>query len=99
MGFFYRRGRMPPGEYQGRVKRLASVIPADVTFPYEDHPGSEVTRMILFEMNNPRRQFAVRCADILAVHKCLGPVVPGTTRKMSGQERAAMRVTKGMPAI
>ena len=89
VGFFYRRTRIPEGA-QGRVNRLASAIPHVVTFPYEDHPGSEVTKVLVFEMSNRPRRFAVRCCDLLAVHKCVGP-----DASLTAAERAALRIGKG----
>jgi hypothetical protein len=32
--------------------------------------------VIIVEMINPRRQFAIRCADIIGMHKCIGAAPP-----------------------
>jgi hypothetical protein len=96
---FFQREKVRQGEHQVLVKRLASAIPQEVTFPYADPPGSGIARVVMFEMNNPPRRFAVMCRDLLAVHKCLGVAEPGASRPMTGRERAQLRVSKGMPAI
>ena len=69
----YRRPDLvPAGQHQAQVKRLVLNIMAGVTFPHRDHPGSEVVPVIIAEMLNPKRQFSIRCSDVLAVHKCMG---------------------------
>ena len=99
VGFFFRRQFIAESGHQGRVKRLVTAIPEGVTFPYTEHPGSEVRRLLEFEMDNPRKRLRVPCDAILAVHKCTGRAAPGTTHKMTGRERAQLLIGKGMPAI
>jgi Peptidase S24-like len=72
VAIFLRPELLSPGELQVRVKRLATDIPHWVTFPYQDHPDSDVHALIIAEMLNPRRRFMVKCSSVLAVHKCLG---------------------------
>jgi hypothetical protein len=48
--------------------------PHYVSFPWREHPKSEVHALIIVEMLNPPKQFAYKCEHLLGVHKCLGPV-------------------------
>ena len=63
-----------PGEQpRALVKRLIMAPPSWVkAFPFEDHPESDVLALIGVEQINPQRRFTIRCAAILAIHKCLG---------------------------
>ncbi len=83
------------GEFQAVMKRLVMAPPRWVRFPWRDHPESEVRPIFVVEMLNPPRRFSYRCGDVLAIHKCLGPV-PGDmkTRKLCDAEIAA-RMRKG----
>jgi hypothetical protein len=36
-----------------------------------------VHALVIVEMTNPRRQFAVKCEHLLGIHKCLGPLLAG----------------------
>lgn len=74
---FRRPELVRPGQHQGIVKRLVMAPPPWVTFPYKDHPKSEVRALVIAEQFNPRRQFAIPCEDLLGIHKCLGPVPEG----------------------
>jgi hypothetical protein len=77
------------------VKRLVLAIPKGVTFPYEEHPDSMVTPCIVAEMNNPPRQFIVKCSDVLAVHKCMG-ILPAD-RRAPGLPAPAPRLRQPAP--
>lgn len=68
--------------FRAEVKRLIMGPPSWVKFPWSDHPDSDVLALVGLEMNNPRRRFALRCADILGIHKCLGAAPPNTPRAM-----------------
>ncbi|MGI9403965.1 MAG: hypothetical protein ACR2OF_05605 [Hyphomicrobium sp.] len=70
--FFYRREVVRPGQLSVALKRLFMAPPPFVTFPWKDHPKSEVVPVIIAEQLKPFRQFTVRCRDLLAVHRCLG---------------------------
>jgi hypothetical protein len=37
--------------------------------------------MLIVERLHPRQRFVVPCADLLAIHNCLGPVPAGRQRK------------------
>jgi hypothetical protein len=66
-------GTYPEGQYQGLVKRLVLNIPHFVkSFPFADHPESEVQGGIFFERFNPPGRFAILCSEILAIHKAIG---------------------------
>ena len=68
----FRRPLEAGGEPRAMVKRLVMAPPSWVTFPWQDHPQSDVLAVMIVEMVNPRRRMTVRCADILGIHKCLG---------------------------
>lgn len=73
VALWYRPDLVPAGQPQVRLKRLVTAIPSFVTFPYREHPQSEVHALVIVEQINPRIiRFGVRCADLLAVHKFIG---------------------------
>ena len=58
------------GQTQGTIKRLVLGAPPWVkAFPYRDHPESDVHAVIVVEALNPKQQFAIKCSDLLAMHK------------------------------
>jgi hypothetical protein len=78
---FRRQEATPQGHFQAMVKRLVMAPPPWVkAFPFSDHPQSDVLALVGLEMLNPRRQFVMRCADLLGIHKCLGVAPSGATR-------------------
>ena len=56
------------------LKRLVMAPPPYVTLPYKEHPRSDVRAVVILEMANPPRRFVVECQDLLAIHRCLGPL-------------------------
>jgi Peptidase S24-like len=55
------------------MKRLTLAPPPWVTgFPYQDNPGSDVGALLVFEQDNPRLTYSMKCSDIAAVHKFTG---------------------------
>jgi hypothetical protein len=55
------------------VKRLTLAPPPWVKgFPYTDHPKSDVAAALVFEQDNPRLTYSMKCSDITAVHKFTG---------------------------
>jgi hypothetical protein len=76
----YRRPElMAPGLWPVIIKRLVLAPPPYVRFPWEEHPDSTVHAYVVVEMFNPRQQLLIPCNEILAIHKCLGPVPKGET--------------------
>jgi hypothetical protein len=61
------------------LKRLVMAPPPYVTFPFKEHPKSEVHAVVILEMTNPQRRFVVECQDLLAIHRCLGPLPSDAT--------------------
>jgi hypothetical protein len=87
------------GQSNCMLKRLVSMPPWVTSFPYREHPQSEVHALATAEMLNPARRVYFRCADILAIHRCLGPVPAGT--KLNGPLVArvhASDITKAQPS-
>ena len=76
----FRRPLEAGGQFRAMVKRLIMAPPHWVSFPWQDHPQSDVLAMMIVEMLNPRRRLAVRCADLLGIHKCLGVAPEGAAR-------------------
>ena len=74
---FRRPELVQPGQHQAIVRRLIIFPPPWVSFPWRENPKSEVRAFVIVEQVNPRRQYAILCADLLAIHKCLGPVPEG----------------------
>ena len=55
------------------LKRLSLALPPWVKeFPYHDHPDSEVAAALLFEQDNPRITYSMKCSDVAAIHKFTG---------------------------
>lgn len=71
---YFKPDRIPPGEGNSSLKRVVMPPPHYVKFPWREHPQSEAHAVLIVEMINPRRQFAVKCEHLLGIHKCLGPV-------------------------
>ena len=73
-----------PGASQAWLKRVSLNVPPWVkSFPYTDHPKSDVLAIIVVEQLNPPISYAVKCRDILAIHKAVGyspagPEIGGT---------------------
>ena len=67
-----------PGDLQASVKKLTMAPPFYVrSFPFKDHPESDVAAVICVESLNPRRRLIAQCADILAIHKLVATVNVG----------------------
>jgi hypothetical protein len=61
------------GDAPCALKRLALAIPPWVkSFPYKDHPKSDVQAVVVFEQDNPRKAYSVKCSDVAAIHKFIG---------------------------
>jgi hypothetical protein len=70
---WFRPEAISPGGHQAWLKRVTLNVPPWVKkFPYRDHPESECLAMIMVEQLNPLRSYAVKCSDILAIHKAAG---------------------------
>ena len=76
---FRRPEALAEGVHQVIVKRLIMAPPSWVSFPWRDHPQSDVIALVGLEMLIPRRRFAMRCADLLGIHKCLSAAPEGST--------------------
>jgi hypothetical protein len=61
-----------PGRHQCAIKRLVMAPPPWVTFPWTENPKSEIQALVICEQLNPQGQFATKCADLLAIHRCIG---------------------------
>ena len=72
VALWYRPEKVPAGEPPVRIKRLVTAIPEFVAFPFREHPDSTVYALLVVATTNPKRQFGVRCADLLAVHRFIG---------------------------
>jgi hypothetical protein len=71
---WFRPEALKPGDFPGLFKKLSRDIPHFVTFPWVDHPESDISPALVAECFNPPRKFAIPCANVLAVHKCIGVV-------------------------
>ena len=59
--------------------------PPYVSFPWREHPQSDVHALIIVEMLNPHKQFAYKCEHLLGIHKCVGRVPADMTLDVKGQ--------------
>jgi hypothetical protein len=82
---FFKPDHVPAGKHLAILKRLVMAPPHYVSFPWREHPKSEVHALIIVEMLNPRKKFAYECEHLLGVHKCLGPVPAGMILDVKGQ--------------
>jgi hypothetical protein len=71
---YFKPDRIPPGNGTSSLKRVVMAPPPHVKFPWREHPKSEVHAVVIVEMTNPVRRFAVKCEHLLGIHKCTGPV-------------------------
>jgi hypothetical protein len=69
---FLRPELVLPGRHQCAIKRLVLAPPRWVTFPYVENPASEVQALVITEQLNPHHSMATKCADLIAIHKCIG---------------------------
>ena len=66
---WFRPEATAPDGLQCTLKKLLLNIPSWVKFPHRDYPGSDVVPVLIVKQFNPERQYTIKCADILAVHK------------------------------
>ncbi len=70
---WFRPELVKAGDAPCAVKRLSLALPPWVkSFPYKDHPGSNAAAAIIFEQDNPRRTYSMKCSDVVAIHKFIG---------------------------
>lgn len=79
VAIYLRPETVQPGHGNVILKRMISLPPWVKAFPYRDSPASTALAALLVEMLNPQRFFGIRCADILAIHHCVGPVPANVT--------------------
>lgn len=70
--FILRPELVRPGGLQCAIKKLAMGLPPYVTLPFREHPKSDVHALVIAEPLKPRRQYMIRCANLLAIHKFVG---------------------------
>jgi hypothetical protein len=67
-----------PCKLQAQVKRLVQAPPHFVkALPFREHPESEIVAFIVVESINPAQRYAVRCCDLLGIHKLIAVVNDG----------------------
>jgi hypothetical protein len=72
VAIYLRPELVEPGQLGIVVKRLALNVAPYVKFPHREHPDSNVAAVVIFEQDNPPRQYAVRADRILTIHRCIG---------------------------
>jgi hypothetical protein len=90
VALWFRPEFVAPGHHQVIVKRLLMAPPDFVKFPHRDSPGSEALPFVMLEMLNPRAHGWVECGRLLAIHKVIGTLPHGNTRRISREEREAI---------
>ena len=88
--FYFRPELVRPGALQARVKRLVLAPPPWVTFPYNEHPDSEIAMLVIAEQINPPRQYRIKCSDLLGIHLCIGSIPPERRYKADIPELAVL---------
>ena len=61
-----------PGMFQCMTKRLVIGVPPYVTFPWREHPKSELRALVIAEQMNPPKQYMVACDKLMAIHRFVG---------------------------
>ena len=84
---WFRPEATAPDGLQCTLKKLVFNIADWVTFPYRDHPKSEVVPVLIVKQFNPERQYTIKCSNVLAVHKATGYTAKGTRMGGSLNER------------
>jgi hypothetical protein len=70
---WYRPEIIKDGMARCALKRLTLALPPWVKdFPYKDNPKSEAAAALVFEQDNPRQTYSMKCCDVAAVHKFTG---------------------------
>lgn len=90
---YFRPECVKPGQPLRMIKRLVTGMPPFVRVPHQDHPDSEVRAGIMLQMDNPARALFVQCAELLAVHRCVG-VQPGAGDMPAPRPRAAKKASR-----
>jgi len=80
-----------PQGYSALVKKVAMLPPPHVTFPYTEHPESEIVALVFVEQINPLRTYQFRCDQILAMHKVIDVQADDGTSVMKAPEPAALK--------
>lgn len=70
--FIMRPELVRPGGMQCIIKRMVMAPPPYVTLPFRENPKSEVHALVVAEQLNPRRQYVIKCENLLAIHKFVG---------------------------
>jgi len=78
-----------PKGYSALVKKVAMLPPPHVTFPYTEHPESEIVALVFVEQINPPRAYQFRCDQVLAMHKVIDVQADDGTSVMKAPEPAA----------
>lgn len=69
---WFRPEATPPGEHLKMVKRLAMALPPEFELPLDRGRWSFATPLVVVEMLNPARRWAIPATELLAVHTVVG---------------------------
>lgn len=83
--------RVRPGGDTCILKRLVIGPPNTISFPFVNHPDSNLVPAIILEMDNPKRRLAVPCDAVMAIHRCVGPVDESKVDYFPGAKGGALR--------
>jgi len=71
---YFKPEHILPGKPNSMLKRVVLPPPSHVKFPWREHPKTEAHAVVIVETTNPPRELIFKCKDLLAIHKCVGPV-------------------------
>lgn len=91
---YMRLDRVPAGEHQVALKRLVTPPPEWARFGVDTPPDWNVVPVVVVEQFNPRTRYTVPMSNVLAIHKCLGPV-PGDVATYIVTDAEAREIGKG----
>lgn len=83
---------VPVGRLQCMVKQVVLAPPAKVTLPLKMHPDSNVVPTLICRQFNPPRSYSVELDQVMAIHKCLGPMPEVPRTRMSPEEQKEFEV-------
>jgi hypothetical protein len=91
VAIWFRPEHTPSDGLPQQLKRLAMPLMEGLTFPYAPVSPAECVPLVVVEMVNPPRRWAIPATHIRALHRCLGPV------KFSAEGRTMIEVAKLPP--
>ena len=73
------------------LKRVVMMPMPGTTFPYKEHPDSEVKALVMLGSDDkPNMMLPIRCEHVLAIHKCIGQIAGPSAASREGRAMNAI---------